>query len=465
MRKARVLWLTAGLSILLLSAAAGTAQALYWDSPAVFVPQNVRSSSSAAGASLMSLAWQETMPKSATDAASGSIYLSIAVSRDGVTWKSHERFFGPIPYTGMTAGNQPTVYSMVMDAKDRIIVAVGASERETVILQSTDAGATFQQVQRIRAKASIVAPALFVTKDSGFLLLISQGTADAAAAAQQATGETGAGSASLMFSRSRDGLTWTELAPFVTDVDKLSATQLQPAHAVFQGRDYVVFESITARTESTTTWQLFLKASTDGGASWSVAAPITTQEDLFGKDALGFNNERPRLESLGPQLGLVWERAAFGTARPQIWTLRLDANGAAVGTPEIVAPATPVRFARIVTLRGQQFVLYADGSKGASRIVLAQKGKAWSTQLLDNTDVTADALFPHALVFHDLLYIFWENQPQSQKTSSLVQLRPLTSVGAPVAKAVDFVPGQPTNKDTITVGWTEPQPEASRSIA
>jgi serine phosphatase RsbU (regulator of sigma subunit)/HAMP domain-containing protein len=406
----------------------------------------------------MTLAWQEIKPKSAADATSGDIYLSVAVSSDGLAWKSHERFFGPLPYTGVAAGNQPSVYSMVMDAKDRIIVAVSASDRETLILQSTDAGASFQQVQRIQAKASTVAPALFVTKDSGFLLLISQGSAEVAAASPQPTGETAVGSASLMFSHSRDGRTWTDLAPFVTRDDHLSATQLQPAHAAFKGRDYVVFESLTARNEATTTWQLFVKASADGGASWSAAAPLTTQQALFGADALSFNNERPRIEPLGTQLGLVWERAGFGSNRPQIWSLALDADAAALGVPDIVAPASPSRFARILTLQGQERVLYADSSKGTSRIVLAQKaGRIWSTQTLPNTDVV-DAIFPHALVFHDQLYIFWENQAQSQKTSSLVQLRPLTSVGAPVVKAVDFIAGQPTNRDTITVSWTEPQP-------
>ena len=438
--------------------AAVGAQTIYFDLPTVFVAQNVRSSSSAAGTSLMALAWQEIKPKSAADMTSGDIYLSIAVSRDGVTWKSHERFFGPIPYTGVAAGNQPTVYSMVVDVKDRIFVAVSATDKETLILQSTDAGASFQQVQRIVAKASTVAPSLFLTRDSGFLLLISQGTAEAAASSSQSNGETTVGSASLVWSSSRDGRSWTELSPFVQKTDQLSATQLQPAHAVFQGRDYIVFESLTARTEATTTWQLYLKSSSDNGSTWSAATPLTTVAASFGKEALNFNNERPRMESIGSQIALVWERAGYGSNRPQIWSLLLDATGAPVGAPEIVTASSPSRFARVLMLRGQERIIYADSSKGTSRIVLTQKeGKTWSTQPLNNTDVV-DAIFPHALVMHDMLYIFWENQAQSQKASSLVQLRPLTSVGAPVVKPVDFVPGQPTNRDTITVSWTEPQP-------
>src|ERR1019366_1620123 len=35
-------------------------------------------------------------------------------------------------------------------------------------------------------------------------------------------------------------------------------------------------------------------------------------------------------------------------------------------------------------------------------------------------------------------------------------LRPLTSVGIPVVRPVDFTPGQPANKDSIKVTWTEP---------
>ncbi len=128
------------LTTFLAAVAPGFGQSLYWENPRVFVPQGISSSSSVSGSSLMALAWQEMRPRSPTDRTSGDIFLSIAVSGDGITWTTHARFFGPIHYTGVSEGSEPRVYSVVMDQTDRILVAVAASDRETVILQSTDQG-------------------------------------------------------------------------------------------------------------------------------------------------------------------------------------------------------------------------------------------------------------------------------------------------------------------------------------
>ena len=119
------------------------------------------SSSSMVGSSLIGVAWQEIRPSSPTDRTTGDIYLSMAVSSDGISWTMHPQFFGPIHYTGVTEGSEPRVYSMTMDERDRILVAVAATDREVVILESTDQGRSFRQTQRIPSRASIGAPTLF----------------------------------------------------------------------------------------------------------------------------------------------------------------------------------------------------------------------------------------------------------------------------------------------------------------
>jgi HAMP domain-containing protein len=431
----------------------GSAQALYWENPRVFVPPGMSSSSSAAGTSLMGVSWQEIRPRSADNQNSGDIFLSMAVSLDGLTWNTRPRFFGPIRYTGVGVGSEPRVYSMVIDARDRILVAVTTTDREILILESSDQGSSFKQVQKIASKASIGAPYLFGTSGGGFLLLLPQGSSSA---------DVAAGSVTLMFSHSRDGRSWSELAPFVTAAEGIGSPQIQPTHATLQGREYVAFE---ARTGSavTSTWQLYVKTSSDDGVTWDPVKAMTGKDirfagkPAFGADPLAFDNERPRLAALGNELGLVWERSPFGANRPQIWSARIDAQGEIAAAPEVVAPDSPTRFAHVLQLRGREYVLYADGSKGISRITLAERGRTWQTQLLQNTDVQ-NAAFPHAVQFRSSLYIFWENQASSGGLSSLVQLRPLTSVGAPVVRPVDFTPGQPKNRDSVTVTWTEPQP-------
>ena len=77
--------------------------------------------------------------------------------------------------------------------------------------------------------------------------------------------------------------------------------------------------------------------------------------------------------------------------------------------------------------------------------------------MLQNTD-PLNALFPHAVQFKNSLFIFWENQATSGAVSALIQLRPLRSVGIPVVQPVDFTPGQPAARNSITVRWAEAQP-------
>ncbi|HET6451869.1 MAG TPA: SpoIIE family protein phosphatase [Spirochaetia bacterium] len=430
------------------------AQTLYWENPRVFVPQGMASSSSMTGTSLMGLAWQEITPRSETDRTSGSIWLSMAVSRDGITWTPHPHFFGPIAYTGVTEGNEPRVYSMVMDSSDHIYVAVSTSDRETLILESVDEGRTFQRLQRVTSRASTGVPNLFLANGGGLLLLLSQGSRAA---------DITSGSVTLAFSHSRDGRTWSELAPLVGPDEAVGNPQIQPTHAVSGGRDYLVFESLTSRSDLTATWQLFTKRSTDGGSTWDKAVPLTgvstalAGKPVFGADPLAFDNERPRLSAVDGSLELVWERSPYGSSRSQIWAARLDSQAALAAAPEIVAADAPARFGQYLVARGVAYVVYQDGSRATSRITLARKERTWQTQLLQNTDVV-NAVFPHAVEFHGSLFIFWENQATSGGLSALVELRPLTSVGAPVVKPVDFTPGQPANRDSVTVSWSEPQP-------
>ena len=417
------------------------AQTFYWESPQIRVAQGMTHSSSAAGKSIMALAWQDIRP---TDSTSGNIFVSLAVSRDGITWTQYPRIEGPIHYTGVTAGNEPRVYSMTVDQNDRILMAVAMSDHDTVILQSSDAGASFQQLHRLQAAAVTGNPNLFLTGKGGLLLLLSEGRSESSVA--------------LAFSHSPDGRSWSDIAPLVSATDGVGNPQLQPAHAVLGGREYIVFQALKEINALAGSWQLYLKTSLDGGATWGKAIEITTISPLFGDEPRVFNNQRPRIAASGGRLGLIWERSRFGEDRPTIYSVSLDSNGAIVGGLENPATSPPAQFAHILSVRDQEYVLYADASNGVSRIVLARKnGKAWDTQPLLNTE-TLNAVFPHAVIFKGSPFIFWENQLAAGAADSLVELRPLTSVGSPVLKPVDFAPGQLANRDTLTVSWSEPQP-------
>ena len=206
----------------------------------------------------------------------------------------------------------------------------------------------------------------------------------------------------------------------------------------FKGKEYVIFQSLRKRTELTSSWQLYAKISADNGATWQKAVSLTSLKPAFGDDPLGFDNERPRIAVLGTELGLLWERSPFGTNTPKILSAHLDETAALIGAPETLAADTPARFAREIYLKGQEYALYADGSAGAFRIVLAQKRRTWETQPLLNTDHLLNALFPHAAVLNGALYIFWENQPQPEGLLPSCELDPQKFRGCPDCQTGGF---------------------------
>lgn len=445
--------LAAVATIMAAAAERGHAEVIYFEPPKVIVPtagSSIGSSMSAAGPSLLALAWQEIRPQSKTDTTSGDIFVSLAVSADGTTWSAPARVYGPVHYEGVTtAGYEPRVYSLVVDSANRILVAVAVSDKKIILLRSADYGAHFIPVGSVDSGASIGAPLLQTTDGGGYVLLVSQGRpADAA---------TGTGAVSLAYSHSRDGNTWSRLASFVTDADSIPTPRLLPSHETFKGREYVVFEAPASTQVAATNWQIYLKISADGGLTWDKARPLTLATPQFGLHPGGFSNERPRITAVSSELALSWERTAEGDSKPQIWSARIDAAGAVVGTPQVESAGTPSRFSNILSLRGTEYVLYSDGSGQRWSVELAQRGTALP-QPLASIDRQSDALFPHAVVFHGAPYIFWENSPQSGGSAAVVRLPPLTSVGAPVVVAANFTPGQVANKDSATVAWSEPLP-------
>jgi HAMP domain-containing protein len=416
------------------------AQAMFWEKPYELVAgARIRHSSSGADGGLLAVAWEEIVPK-AKNADEGTISLAVATSRDGKTWsKPNRTFFAPISYKGLSAGLEPRVYSLAVDAKGRILVAVSRSERTVAILQSTDAGQSFQHNATLEAEQIVVAPSLFESARGGFILL----------AAQASSGEGGEPIA-LACSTSADGRIWTPFAPLVSNAEPSAGVQLQPDHAVFQGKDYVVFQSQDERLA----YQVYLKASADGGRTWEPARPITS-DPRFGATigsaqygAAEFSNQRPRLTSLATGLGLVWERNLLGDNRPQIFFCEIDAKGAPIGAIEQVSTGSSSVLARIVPFRKRLFVLYADSVAGGSRVTLAEKTRTWEAQVLDRRGSTQ---FPHAAVLGDALFFFWEREEGG--AMALVDLSPDTSVAAPRLAAAEPSPGAPSREDAATVSW------------
>jgi len=388
----------------------------------------------------MAVAWEEVVPQGNN---SGSIYLSLGVSTDGVAWTWHRRFFGPIPYSGLEAGSEPLVYSMVIDGQGRIMVAATSAEREITILASSDGGQTFAPVARLSSQRALVAPSLFLTDAGTFLLFASQ--------------EAGSMSdLSLAWSVSRDGVSWTPFAAFVAAGEPGDGIQLQPDHVSFHGREIVVFQ---AQKPGEDAYQVYLKESLDGGSTWQPAQSVTGQPsfaevvDGAQYNAQNFTNLRPRVAAIGGGVALAWERMLLGRTTPNLYSCELDQDGSITKPMGRVDTTDGSLFAQWISFRSHAFLLYEQNTAGSYRVVLSQNSNGWNPQVLGR-GLGGSSQFPHAVVFKGSLYVFWEMKGAS--TSRLVALRPKTSVISPALVAVGFQPGVPVRSDVASVRWKQP---------
>ena len=426
-------------AIILLTPSA-RAQDIFWEKPDVFPDQQVRYSSSFAAGGKMAVAWEEIVPQGS---GSGQIYLSLGVSTDGATWTYHRRFFRPIPYSGLEQGSEPLVYSMVIDRDGKIVVAVASAEREITVLASSDASLNFVTVAHIPSQLSVVAPSLFMTQDGMYLLFVTQAMGSRS-------------NLSLAWSSSRDGQTWSAFAPFITAGEPGDGIQLQPDHVSFHGKEIVVFQAQKIGQED---YQVFLKESLDGGETWQKAREVTGlqgfKENVAGTEYKpeNFTNQRPRISVVGDLLGMAWERTLLGNAVANLYYCELDDNGNVVTPLGRVDPATGSLFAQIIPYGARELLLYEQSAAGAYRIMLSERDKTWSPQVLGR-GLPGSAQFPHAVVFKGAVYVFWESKGTT--TSQLVALRPKRSVAAPSLIAEGFEPGVPVKSDVATVHWKQP---------
>jgi serine phosphatase RsbU (regulator of sigma subunit) len=380
------------------------------------------------------------------------ITLFLIVSKDGVSWSAPKKLYDqPIPYSGLEPGLERLVYSVIVDRGGRIVAAVSPTGRQIVIRQSTDEGKTFTTEKTIAMPTESVVPNLFELSDGGLLLVVSRGgeSVDSAPASSALT---------LAYSTSRpDARSWTEFRSLVTRGDDLEGIQLQPDHASFGGREFIVFQAKRAQQSS---YQIFLKVSSDGGSSWGRVNEITT----FSETSAGLpiapdqaRNERPRLTPLEGRLALIWERTLPGKPGPQIYICHLDGSGTLVDKPEPLTSGNTSLFGRIVPLKGRELAVYSESAASAFRIGIAEKVKGvWDSQTLGR--MPGSSQFPNPVVFRDLLFVFWENTQESPTggVSALVVLRPVTSVNPPMMHAIGFTPGAVVNVDSATIRWDEP---------
>ncbi|MCL2196161.1 MAG: SpoIIE family protein phosphatase [Treponema sp.] len=399
----------------------------FWEEAAPFTPRAGKFPVSAHSADFSVVAWQEVN--------NNNINIYLAVKEAGQDWAHRGMIAGPYSFLG----TEPSIISMVIDNRGRIIIAAASGGAQSEILISADRGRSFIKQTVDLGAENTVAPRLFVRADGGYFLFVTRGRMQ---------------SLSIYYSRSDDGINWSPFE-FFTPENTLSLNFL-PSHASAGRRDIVFFQSLIMGVESLSTFQLFYKISDDGGRSWTEAKRFTSFNDPVMQtqaSADQFDNQRPHLTRYGENLLLVWERR-FSNRSPQIYSAIINSNVNMTGRAERVNSTeaycnNPIGFIHENT----PTVVWFDNRSGNNRIVLAQRSDYnWDNHLLSST--AADASFARPVVSSDGAYIFW--QTTSRNAGRIYILAPDFSAPSPRITAVNFTPQRASRSERARVTWNIP---------
>jgi len=412
---------------LFFTAAAGFAVDFFWEEAVPFTPRAGKFPISAHSADFSVIAWQEV--------SANNINIYLAIKEPGQDWTQRGMIAGPYTFLG----TEPSILSMVIDNRGRIMITAAPGGAQAEILISSNRGQSFTKQNVNLGEENTVAPRLYVRSDGGYFLFVTRGRSQ---------------SLSIYYSRSDDGISWSPFE-FFTPENTLSLNFL-PAHASVGQKDIVFFQSLIMGVESLSTFQLFYKISEDGGKSWTQARRFTSFNDPVMQTQVSadqFDNQRPHLTRHGENLLLVWERR-FSNRSPQIYSAIINSSAGITGRVERVNSAeaycnNPIGFIHDNT----PTVVWFDNRSGNNRIVLAQRGDYdWENHLLSSS--SADASFARPVVSKDGAYIFW--QTTTRNAGRIYILAPDFSAPSPRITAVNFVPNRANRSERARVTWNIP---------
>jgi len=409
---------------------------LFWEEAEIFSQRQGSFPVSAYSGNLSILAWQEVAPnRDSSVAATGFVNIHLAVKEAGRQWEQRGVVAGPYAYSG----SEPSIISIVIDNRGRIIIVAAAAGAQADIFISQDTGRNFTKNSINMGIESAVAPRIYVRADGGYLLFTARGLTQ---------------SMSISYSRSDDAVNWSPFELFMPESNL--ALNFLPAHAAIGQRDIIFFQSLVMGIESLSTFQLFFRISDDGGRSWSAAERFTTFNDPVTQTQASpnnFDNQRPHLTTHGGNLLLVWERR-YSSQTPQIYSATVTRDGKLTGQVERVNSEeaycnNPIGFIYDNT----PTVVWFDNRRGNNRIILAQRGD-FDWQNFNLSSVSTEASFARPVVDRDGAYIFWQGSVRG--AGRIYILAPDRSVNSPRVTASNFSPARPSRSERARVSWNIP---------
>ncbi len=416
----------------------------YWDFPEYLAEG--RFLRVGAGDSLLFAVWQE-LDRSEDG---GDNYLSMAVSADGRRWRRFERFAGPFPFVG---GEAP-IFSIAVTPDDVCYIVISESKEKMLVYRTDAVERRIELVQSFPTPSTTVSPQLFLGADGGLRLFVIRDARNVAAE----EGFENASASSIFYSRSDDGVDWSDFSMLLGSdgADATIQTQFQflPYHTAAFGREYVVYQVYYTDENNNLSNQLYLKVSEDNGVSWSDSDLVTDFRDpaySFGQ----IDNQRAQLYALDDVIGMVWERG-LTSSNPNIYYVEISPEGVVKGAPEqITRRSKDHRAPQLIRFDGRTYVLWFDNHVGQDHVMLARRqGIIWVEEDL-TAEVPGRSNFGRIVVFEKNPYVFFTNF--SGGRHSVVYLGPDESVGPPKVTPADFVDGNRYRRDRFSIRWEEPK--------
>ncbi|MDR1179980.1 MAG: SpoIIE family protein phosphatase [Spirochaetales bacterium] len=406
------------------------AQILYWEAPERIGTSPGGFPQAVSGGGLMAFVWQEVQT---TGTGQGNNYICISTTRDGQTWTTNQRFAGPYPFFG----DVNSIFSVAMSGDGEIFLAVLSGASSIDFFMSSDGGATFSKSNMSFSLTTTIAPRLFRKAGGGFLLFVTRELNEIL---------------SIFYARSPDGLTWSEFQPFAPEPE-LTLSFL-PQHASFQGREYVVFQSL--RTGGSGSYQLYLKISSDGGITWRPFQALTDFSEMVDGNMTGpglFDNQRPHISPVNGNLAVAWERR-YQRGTKNIYYMEIDATGRGIGPAEAVTSGLRVaNFPQIIRYNNSTYLVWFDNRMGTDHIILAvRNGVLWEDS--DISPMRGASTFGRPVINGNELYILWENR--MDRNPYLYYLKPDTTVSRPEIIPVNFTRGRRSSNREVRLRWVNP---------
>lgn len=407
----------------------------YWEEPQILTENNARFYKAAYGGGIAAAVWQETIKESG---GIKNIYLSIASSSDGTNWEHNVRFAGPFP----CSGKETRIFSMAINEKDGTIyiAAAGNESKSITVFISSDGGKNFTSIRQ-NSDFFIVAPKIFVKEDGNPILFATKETKE---------------SLSIFYSVSETGgKTWSTFNPLAEENDL--KMNFLPDFVSYGGTEYAVFQALIISDR--TTYQIYMKKSTDGGKRWQKAQKLTYfDESAEGKGnlpAMNFDNQRASISIKNDTIAMVWERRAQGRRNSQqIYYAEFSTNGELIKPPEKISSGNYSCSYPILTGNGKsKTIFWFDNRYGGFRVVMADwNGRFWEDHQLSS--MKGDSYFAQPVNISGSMYVLWENRRNGK--SKIILLSPDKSVGTPSLCAVNFTEGKAASLNDFEFKWDLP---------